>query len=412
MRLPKSAFYLAAAAIAVTASFQARPSGETANALYDENAFDSAWTGNYYVEPAEHEETRANSDFAAKREYYLNAPDVDVEEEELDGNGDPVPTSSAEPDDAVEPGTEPSPFPIPRPYASPSPTPFFLPYPNFGDPNYPWGTIPNPSGVTVPPTPAPSPVAPVKPEPAKPQAFRYYNSGSLANATQLANDGKGFLKVFRDRDEATGGRGWGTRTLISLIESTAAAFADRFPGRERLQVADIARKTGGRMTHGSHQNGLDADIVFLRKNRKEQAPFGGYGKNGFAEQFVLRTSSTKKTKDSHGKPRTVRVWHTSVSANFDVAANFAVMRMFFESGSVKMFFIDKVLIRELFRYADARKLSGDPGVRAFLASLDHAPSHTDHFHVRLFCQATDTKCVSSTAPRVSHHSSKKKRGRK
>lgn len=410
MRLPKSAYFLTTAAIAVTASFQARPSGE--RVVYDESAFDSAWSGNYYVEPAEHGEAGSSSDFDAKREYFLNSPDVDVEEEEIDENGQPIPTISTEAGDSVAPGTGPSPLPIPAPYASPSPRPLFFLYPNFGNPVFPWGPTPKFPGILTLPSPTPSPVATVPSEPEKPQAFRYYNSGSLANATQIANEGKGFLKVFRDRDEATGGRGWGTRTLVSLIESTAASFADRFPGRERLQVADIARKFGGPMTHGSHQNGLDADIVFLRKDRREQSPFGGYGKNGFAEQFVLRTSSTKKTKDSHGGPKTVRVWHTSMSGNFDVAANFALMRMFYESGAVKRFFIDKVLIRELFRYADSQKLSGDAGVRAFLASLDHAPSHTDHFHVRLFCQSTDIKCVSSIAPRVSHRASKKKKGRK
>jgi len=229
--------------------------------------------------------------------------------------------------------------------------------------------------------------------------MNYYNRGSLMNASLLANEGRGFVKVFRDRDEKEGGRAWGTRTLVGLIERVAEKFSERFPGRERIQVADIAKKRGGKTSHGSHQNGLDADIVYIRKNKKEQLPYGGYGKNGFAEQFVVRTSPSRKAKAIYVP-----------SANFDTEANFNLMKMFSSSGRVKRFFVDKVLIREFFRYSEEKKISSNPEVIEFLMKLQHVCSHADHFHMRLFCQESDTKCVSENAPsktRLSRSQSKK-----
>ncbi|MBS1961850.1 MAG: penicillin-insensitive murein endopeptidase [Bdellovibrionales bacterium] len=384
----KSALTTALAAVAVLISFKSFSQGnqyENASTLVDANAFDSQWSGEYYAEPEEAEAPRFRS-FEEKREVYLNSPEIGTEEVEVDENGNPI----GRPEPSVATG-------LPQPGPSPSIRPWFVPLRN------PWDLtngdepfsfikpIPKPSAI------APSPLPSAIPS-GKPQAFFYYNQGSLKNGSEIESEGKGFVKVFRDRDEATGGRGWGTRALIGLIRQMASDFADKYPGRERLQIADIARKTGGKMAHGSHQNGLDADIVYIRKNHKEQSPFGGYGKNGFAEQFVVRTSTIRKTKDANGQPKSVKVYSLVPSANFDTEANFNLLLMFHRSGEVKTYFVDKVLIRELFRYAEAKHLSNDPEVKAMLMKLDYEPSHADHFHVRLFCQDGDSKCYSENAP--------------
>lgn len=401
MRLKKSALYSATAAVTVLMSFKALSQGTqymNTSTLVDANAFDSQWSGEYYAEPEESESAGFRS-FEEKRRVYLNSPEIGTEEVEVDADGNPI----GRPEPAVATG-------LPQPGPSPSVRPWYSPLRNPWDPSS--GDEPF-SFIKAPPKPpvvAPSPVPSAVPS-GKPQAFFYYNQGSLQNGTEIESEGKGFVKVFRDRDEATGGRGWGTRTLIGLIRQMASDFADKFPGRERLQIADIARKTGGRMTHGSHQNGLDADIVYVRKNHKEQSPFGGYGKNGFAEQFVVRTSTIRKTKDAKGQTKSVKVYSLAPSANFDTEANFNLLLMFHRSGEVKTYFVDKVLIRELFRYAEAKHLSDDPEVKAMLMKLDHEASHADHFHVRLFCQDGDSKCYSVNAPakkRTSSWASKKR----
>jgi penicillin-insensitive murein endopeptidase len=401
MRLPhKRRILYATASIAVLASLQA--SSDTKHeyaAVYDTQAFEAAWTGDYYIEPAA-PDTDSFDTFSSKREHYLTSPAVGIETVELDDAGNPVPAVNEDPSGDLEPSVGPSP--------TPSPSPSFGPFWPFQYPN-PWDQT-KPTVIFPAPNPSPSVSRPLPSGPMHPQAFYYYDHGSLQNGTQLENEGPGFIKVFRDRDESIGGRAWGTRALIGAIRNSAADFSSRFPGRERIQVADIARKNGGKMSHGSHQNGLDADIIYIRKNRKEQPAFGGYGVNGFAEQFVVRVSSKRQTRDHLGKLTTIRTSTLAPSANLDVEATFELLRMFYREGNVKLYFMDKVLIREMFRYADSQNLSNDPETQAMLMKLTHAPSHADHFHVRLLCQDGDARCVSSNAPaRVAHSSKKKER---
>lgn len=391
MRLKKRRLISAISAIAVLASFQAFSDnqGESASAgFFDAHAFDEAWTGEYYTESSDLE-GQSFENFETKRRHFLESPAIGVEEEvEVDEN-----------DRALIPSPSPSNLPSPVPYRGP--TPWQVPVaPYLKKPAYfPWIKTPVAS-------PTPTPIHAVQL-----QAMNYYNRGSIRDASQLENEGKGYLKVFLDRDALLGGRSWGTRSLVALIKTTASDFSERFPGRERIQIADIARKAGGRTNHGSHQNGLDADIVYLRKNRKEQLPYGGYGKNGFAEQFVVRRSSSRTIKDATGKGKIVKSYYVALSANFDTEANFNLMLMLEKAGNVKSFFVDKVIIREFFRYAEANKLEKEPAVRSFLLKLEHESSHADHFHLRLFCQEGDTKCVSANAPtrtRIASTGSKKK----
>lgn len=398
MRLPERGIFFAIAAVTVLVSFQALSDTQSeVSVTADVHAFDAAWTGEYYVEPAVSEsESESFDSFEAKRRHYLESPTIGVDEVELDENGKPLPARDAEDEG------EPRPSPSPSPSATP-PMPFWrIPYLNPGKDAVPftwgWRMLPKPR-----PSASPSPA------PLKEQAYYYYNNGVLKNATELESEGKGFIKVFRDRDEKIGGRAWGTRSMIGLIRKMAADFADRFPGRERLQVADIARKNGGKMSHGSHQNGLDADIIYVRKDRREQSPVGGYGKNGFAEQFVIHGSSKRASKGGHGKIRNVIRYSSGVSSNFDVEANFNLLLMFHKAGGVKLYFIDKVLIREMFRYADEHGLAKDADAQAMLMKLEHARSHADHFHVRLFCQAGDEKCVSANGSFRSRSTPKKKK---
>lgn len=399
MRLSKSALYSAAAVVTVLISFKALSEGSSAtgaSALVDAAAFDSQWSGDYYVEPEE-TEGRVFRSSEERRDYFLNSPEIGTVNADADGNPVELPPS----DSTLNP-IDPSPLP------SPSVRPWFAPL------RSPWenGAVSPFSIFRISPTPSPTPSGTPAPGPSsipsgKAQAFYYYNRGLLQNGTEIESDGKGFVKVFRDRDEAMGGRGWGTRTLIGLIRQMASDFADRFPGRERLQIADIARKSGGKMAHGSHQNGLDADIVYVRKNRKEQAPFGGYGKNGFAEQFIVRTLVPKRVKTAGGTTKIAKVPVYVPSANFDTEANFELLRMFHRTGEVKTFFMDDVLVREMYRYAKAKGIDGDPEVEAMLEKLDPQPSHADHFHVRLYCQDGDPKCFSENAPARQHTTPKR-----
>ena len=59
------------------------------------------------------------------------------------------------------------------------------------------------------------------------------------------------------------------RTLITVIASYRAAH----PNAPRVVVGDISRRDGGRMDdHVSHQNGLDVDVYYPRRDRLLRAP--------------------------------------------------------------------------------------------------------------------------------------------
>ncbi len=76
-----------------------------------------------------------------------------------------------------------------------------------------------------------------------------------------------------------GWRRWGTQKLVDRVEQLARSYAKRFPGSARLVVGDLSRPKGGPfgrkyggIGHASHQNGLDADIYYPRRDGLETSP--------------------------------------------------------------------------------------------------------------------------------------------
>jgi murein endopeptidase len=81
------------------------------------------------------------------------------------------------------------------------------------------------------------------------------------------------------RSPNRGWRRWGTQKLVDRVQQLAASYAKRFPGEARLVVGDLSRTHGGPfgskyggIGHASHQNGLDADIYYPRKDGLETSP--------------------------------------------------------------------------------------------------------------------------------------------
>lgn len=73
-------------------------------------------------------------------------------------------------------------------------------------------------------------------------------------------------------------RRWGTQKLIDEVELVAAEYRERYG--IRLVVGDLSRPHGGVFDgrfggggHDSHQNGLDADLYYPRRDRLELPPF-------------------------------------------------------------------------------------------------------------------------------------------
>jgi murein endopeptidase len=76
-----------------------------------------------------------------------------------------------------------------------------------------------------------------------------------------------------------GWRRWGTDRLVRTVLAVAADYAAAHPHAPRLVVGDLSRPRGGEfgrryggLGHRSHQNGLDVDVYYPRRDGRELAP--------------------------------------------------------------------------------------------------------------------------------------------
>jgi len=74
-------------------------------------------------------------------------------------------------------------------------------------------------------------------------------------------------------------RRWGTEKLVRTIQCVLARNDDVHPFGQRIGVADLSRPAGGPfgaryggLGHASHQNGLDVDVLYPRRDHCECEP--------------------------------------------------------------------------------------------------------------------------------------------
>jgi Penicillin-insensitive murein endopeptidase/Succinylglutamate desuccinylase / Aspartoacylase family len=72
---------------------------------------------------------------------------------------------------------------------------------------------------------------------------------------------------------------WGTERLVGTVLSVLAGYRAAHPDAPRVGVGDLSRPRGGDfgprfggIGHASHQNGLDADVYYPRRDAQELAP--------------------------------------------------------------------------------------------------------------------------------------------
>lgn len=279
--------------------------------------------------------------------------------------------------------SEPSPSPTqPAPLARPSPTP-----------RTPFPTLPLPLPFPF-PTPPPSPKASPSPPPRTvwpttpnttptlipgnlldfftrkyEQSFGVYDRGWLKRPDKLPNSGNGLLKIFQTRERA-----YGALDLTTLLTAAGKEIRREIPATEVVQVGDISDSNGGQLGgHGSHQNGLDADIAFLKRNHRVMHPTSQKAnQTGFDEDFV----------DKHGE----------VTENFDVDANWKLIQLLVGTGRIDRIFIDQHIKKRFCTYAAERGMRGEWS--EILRKLRHWPHHQDHLHIRITCPEMSKGCKS------------------
>jgi murein endopeptidase len=99
--------------------------------------------------------------------------------------------------------------------------------------------------------------------------------GSLVDGTQLPVKGPDWVtwNPITDSRPNLPTRVYGNERTIRTIVSVTRAYRAAHPHAPRVVIGDISRESGGRMDdHVSHQNGLDVDVYFPRRDRTLRAP--------------------------------------------------------------------------------------------------------------------------------------------
>ncbi len=196
------------------------------------------------------------------------------------------------------------------------------------------------------------------------QVIGFYGKGKLRNPVTLAKAGPGYQLIFPGRNHD-----WGSTGLVTAIEAVAASMDKDFPGAEPLQIADLSDKNGGRLSqHASHQNGLDADIVYYRMNHGIQEPDAF---DELQEDFVIDGRITQ---------------------NFDFVRNWEVMRRLNATGRLDRIFVDKEIKKELCKYAKQASPEVSAETSDRLRKLRPYYNHAHHMHVRFTCPKDSPKC--------------------
>jgi murein endopeptidase len=101
-------------------------------------------------------------------------------------------------------------------------------------------------------------------------------AGRLVRGVQFPATGPRFFTwdplLHRPPDRP--GRRWGTDFLVRRVLGVVAGYAEAHPSAPRLGIGDLSRRRGGPFgpRHASHQNGLDVDVYYPRRDRRERPP--------------------------------------------------------------------------------------------------------------------------------------------
>ena len=146
-------------------------------------------------------------------------------------------------------------------------------------------------GTQPPPTPTATPTAVATPvDPGSPPddaeiawhhskaLGRPFSNGRLVNGVQLPALGEDFFTwdPVYNRIPNRPWRRWGTDRLIRLLMAVIHDYRTANDSAQRVGIMDLSRPHGGPfgrnyggLGHASHQNGLDADVLYPRKDGTE-----------------------------------------------------------------------------------------------------------------------------------------------
>lgn len=205
------------------------------------------------------------------------------------------------------------------------------------------------------------------------QSIGFYSKGSIENSENILDKNYNLIKLYIERKKL-----FTSNDMLALLNEIVSFRETKFPSSELIQVGDLSGQNGGEAKrHTSHQNGLDADIVYFRVNEKAQ----DQSNPEWAENFIV------------GK---------SVSKNFHAQRNYDLLKFIAGHGNVERIFVDPLIKKELCKISKTNgDISSSTGI-SFLRKIRPASLHQTHFHVRLSCPKGNLKCLKQDPPPAGH----------
>ncbi len=201
------------------------------------------------------------------------------------------------------------------------------------------------------------------------EAIGFYSRGKLKNAVFVDDySNSHFVKLYRGR-----GQNFGTKEIFFAVTGLSSFMQSQYPSVEKIQVGDLAAMRGGKINrHKSHQNGLDADIVYFRVNEFQQS-------ESYPEWYEDFVKSGKLTK------------------NFDIERNWEAFKYLVHNNNVGRIFVDGVIKNSLCEYA--KKVGEyEQEIEVLRVIRPENSVHKNHFHLRLKCPSSNRRCKKQREP--------------
>jgi len=194
----------------------------------------------------------------------------------------------------------------------------------------------------------------------KSEVIGFYTSGCIANSLPLPEAGTGYQVIRLSRK-----RFYGHPNLTQYIKSLGRSVASYLTGT--LLIGDLSQEKGGPLPdeHSSHQNGLDADILFWQ--------------NPIAAKRILTWSERENIYPlsllrDNNKNLDYSKWNPIHGGILKLAAS---------SGKVNRIFVNPLIKRNLCAMYEGED---------WLSKIRPWWGHDGHFHVRLSCPYDSPLC--------------------
>jgi len=235
-----------------------------------------------------------------------------------------------------------------------------------------------------------------------------FRGGALVGGARVPDEGLDHYLLFPPRCGGAAvaqANAWGHPDVVATVLDVVREVRRAVPGAQRLPVGELSGPAGGKIPHHlSHQNGLDVDIFFGRRNA---TPPGGAATAAPTPLDTARELPRCAFGPSYEKrdPATGRF---AVTPDFDRELAWRTAERFAARPEVQVIFVGGLLKEELGRWARERGLPSAERARTMgklYAVYCRPPKgvtmdtyrgnwcpHDDHLHVRFRCPRDSPTC--------------------